>query len=78
MDDNFNIILTVLGVLWGILSTVVGMVVKNLYAKIGTMEDQINGLHQTYAKKEDVNRDFTFIQESLKRIEDKLDRKVDK
>lgn len=73
-----TVVLTVLGVLWGVLSTIMGMVAQNLYKRLSNIEDRLNSLHVTYAKKEDVNRDFTIIQESLKRIEDKLDKKVDK
>lgn len=78
VNPMLEVVLAVLGILWGVLCTVVGMVAKNLYSRLHNMDERLNGLHETYAKKEDVNRDFTFIQESLKRIEDKLDKKVDK
>lgn len=72
------LILTVLGLLWGVVSTILGMVAKNLYSRLHHVDERLNGLHETYAKKEDVNRDFILIQETLKRIEDKIDKKVDK
>lgn len=72
------IILTILGLLWGVVSTILGMVAKNLYSRLHHVDERLNGLHETYAKKEDVNRDFILIQETLKRIEDKIDKKVDK
>lgn len=56
------------------LSTAVG----NLYSRLKDMQDELSHLHTTYAKKEDVNNDFGIIRASLQRIEEKLDRKVDR
>lgn len=70
--------LWLINVLLGMLSTGLGIAIKNLYSRIHDMDKEMSDLHNVYAKKEDVNRDFKYIRESLARIEEKLDKKVDK
>lgn len=76
--ETLEIVLVVLGALWGVLGAVMAMVAQNLYKRLHDMENRLNNLHEIYAKREDVNRDFSYIRESLKRIEEKLDHKADK
>lgn len=76
--ETFEIILIAMGALWGVLSAIMLMVSQNLYKRLHDMENRLNNLHDTYAKRDDVNRDFMYIRESLKRIEEKLDHKADK
>jgi len=70
--------LWLINILLGILSAGLGFAVKNLYGRLHEMDSELSNLHHTYAKKEDVHRDFRFIRESLQRIEDQLLSKVDK
>lgn len=70
--------LWLINILLGALSAGCLMAIKNLYSRLTSMAKDLGELHLTYAKKEDVNRDFSRILDSLKRIEDKLDNKVDK
>ncbi len=50
----------------------------NLYKRLDRMNMELASLHITYAKKEDVNRDFQYIREALVRIEENLKQKIDK
>ena len=71
-------LLWIINLLIGIISFAGGFAITNLYSQLRDMKAELANLHNTYAKKEDVNRDFTAIQASLQRIEDKLDKKVDR
>lgn len=67
-----------INLLIGALAFAGGFAIQNLYSQLRDIKKELAGLHKEYAKKEDVNRDFQAIQDILKRIEDKLDRKVDR
>lgn len=71
-------LLYILNVLIGVIGFGLSFAVVNLYTQLKDMKNELSTLHNIYAKKDDVNRDFTAIQASLQRIEDKLDRKQDR
>lgn len=71
-------LLYILNILIGVIGFGLSFAVVNLYTQLKDMKNELSTLHNIYAKKEDVNRDFTTIQASLQRIEDKLDRKQDR
>lgn len=68
----------VINVLLGFIGVGLSLAVGNLYTQLRDIRAELALLHTVYAKKDDVNRDFQTIQDSLKRIEDKLDKKVDR
>lgn len=68
----------IIGILWSVLAAGAGMAITNLYARLRDMGKEISDLHLIYAKKEDVRTDFEVIRSMLQRIEDKLDKKVDR
>jgi len=70
--------LWLIGILLAVLGFVTTFALTNLYQRLNKIEYTAANLHETYAKKDDVNRDFKTIQDSLTRIEDKLDRKQDR
>ena len=55
-----------------------GIAVGNLYSRLKDMGKEVADLHLVYAKKDDVRNDFEVIRAMLQRIEDKLDKKVDR
>lgn len=65
-------------VLWALVSFVFGLATVMNLRRISMLEEKVANLHQTYAKREDVENDFGEIKETLRRIEDKIDRKQDK
>lgn len=67
-----------INVLLGFISFGLGVWINNLNSRLKAQDDVINSLHETYAKKDDVRGDFEIIRDSLRRIEDKLDRKQDR
>ena len=52
--------------------------IKNLYSRIHAMDEELSKLHLVYAKREDVSAAVEAIRRMVQRIEDKLDRKVDR
>jgi len=70
--------LWLIGVLLAVLGFAGSFSLGLLFTRLNKMEDALNTLHLIYAKKEDVTRDFQQIQDTLQRIEDKLDRKQDR
>lgn len=55
-----------------------GMAIKNLYSRLQDMDHRLSNLHLIYAKREDVANAFEAIRLLCQRIEDKLDKKVDR
>lgn len=70
--------LWIIATLLGFISTGLAIAVTNLYSRLRDQDAELGRLHEIYAKKDDVNRDFNAIQATLLRIEEKLDRKVDR
>lgn len=58
-----------------------GWVMKALHAEVKEARkdhaDLVRALPETYARRDDVKEGFQEVRDTLKRIEDKLDRKVD-
>jgi len=68
----------IINILLGIMGFILGTgLVMNL-RRIHDLEEKVSNLHLIYAKKEDVENDFREIKESLRRIEDAVNRKQDK
>ena len=70
--------LWIISTLLGFISIGLGIAVTNLYGRLQNQDAELGRLHEIYAKKEDVNRDFQYIRESLVRIEENLTKKIDK
>jgi hypothetical protein len=68
----------VINTLLGFIGVGLSIAVGNLYTQLRDIRSELATLHTVYAKKDDVNRDFRTIQETLQRIEDKLDKKADR
>lgn len=67
-----------ISILLGFVSFGLAFGIKVNHSNIKSLEERINNLHITYAKREDVQRDFKMIMDSLQRIEDQLQKKVDR
>lgn len=65
-------------ILIGLISFVFSLATVYNLNRIKTLEKIVSDLHLTYAKREDVQRDFDYIKAALVRIESKLDGKADK
>ena len=71
-------LLWIVNALLGLLSFAGAFAINNLYARMRDIEIAAQLLHETYAKKDDVNRDFDLIRKSLERIENLLEQKAPK
>jgi hypothetical protein len=73
MDNQqlFNIVVSIGGFL-------AGYVLNMLTQRIQKLEDKIEGLHESYVKKNDYKDDIREIKDILKQIFEKLDNKADK
>lgn len=73
-----NIYLWIINVLIGLLSFGMGFAIKHLYSRLHNMDQELKSLHTVYAKQVDVKEAVETIRRMVQRIEDKLDRKVDR
>lgn len=61
-----------------IISGIVGFIVKGLVQRVDQIELDMKELPNIYARRDEAQRQFDLIISSLRRIEDKLDDKMDK
>ncbi len=55
-----------------------GWILKYMHSEVATLKEDLKKLPETYARKDDVKDKFDLIQNTLMRIETKLDNKEDR
>ena len=63
---------------FGAIGTLAIFIVNGFSSRLKTVEDKISDIPSIYVAKADHSQDMAEIKQSLHRIEEKLDRKVDK
>jgi hypothetical protein len=74
----FNAVISVASVLGGIMLKSIYDAIQELRTQDGDLHERINGIPDTYMRRDDFTNFARDIKDSLNRIEDKLDSKVDK
>jgi Tfp pilus assembly protein PilO len=68
----------IVNILLGVIGAGLSFAVTNLYTQLREIKHDSSELHNIYAKRDDVTSNFEIIRDTLKRIEEKLDRKQDR
>jgi uncharacterized membrane-anchored protein YjiN (DUF445 family) len=74
----FNAVISVASVLGGIMLKSIYDAIQELRTQDGDLHERINTIPNTYMRRDDFTTFARDIKDSLNRIEDKLDNKVDK
>ena len=74
----FNAVVSIASILGGMLLKSIYDAIQDLRHSDGDLHDRINSLPETYMRRDDFNNFGHDIKETLRRIETKLDNKVDK
>lgn len=64
--------------LFAALGLFVGIVVKSLHTRVEAIDDKLDDIPGTYARRDDLKDSVGRVYAILERIENKLDRKADK